>query len=587
MPLGEILNTLHLAQDSIVSPKQAEMMSAVVDEIQGVRCNFCEDGGGVFITSSDGIRCGDCGKKCVTIAPPEEPSEAEPEPTLTDPLDQAFEQECELQNEPEPVPEVAVEVAAPAPDLPEEIFPDVIPEVEQPEEAQPEEVVAEVPQQSAPATVVQEIESFETPRETSATVEEVFETPQPTVSPPPKAFEESASSTVDKDVYTKAEVEHIKQGIADEMMREVEAIMQQTQARNKEVETELHAMQRSYEKLTLTCAQAAVEKNDKVEELQQLTQMTTHMEADLEGKLQAAQRNNQLLHLENERLRTAAESDQRELQEASTAEAEMRSLIGKFQKTEGEMSEQIEMKDRDLLKAKAEWDALTVHAQETLEGANKEVERLSEMIRNSEATNREGDIRLSKTREELAAANSERDDASSKCALLEQNAQESMQRVGDLEEENHKLKLQVADSEATLNGVRKQEKVSRADVEALQKDAMETRTALSTARVELADAKSQLSSVTQKHESASQGTASVSKRLSELEAENKELKLENYELHKKADSAGSSADSSGQVAQLQSELAEKIALIETKEAEKAELQKVCDELFQMVEAKDK
>jgi len=63
--------------------------------------------------------------------------------------------------------------------------------------------------------------------------------------------------------------------------------------------------------------------------------------------------------------------------------------------------------------------------------------------------------------------------------------------------------------------------------------------------------------------------------------------LENYELHKKADSAGSSADSSGQVAQLQSELAEKIALIETKEAEKAELQKVCDELFQMVEAKDK
>ena len=50
--------------------------------------------------------------------------------------------------------------------------------------------------------------------------------------------------------------------------------------------------------------------------------------------------------------------------------------------------------------------------------------------------------------------------------------------------------------------------------------------------------------------------------------------MENYELHKKADSAGSSADSSGQVAQLQSELAEKIALIETKEAEKAELQKV-------------
>lgn len=58
MPLGEIVNTLHLAQDSIVSPKQAEMMSAVVDEIQGVRCNFCEDGGGVFITSSDGIRFG-------------------------------------------------------------------------------------------------------------------------------------------------------------------------------------------------------------------------------------------------------------------------------------------------------------------------------------------------------------------------------------------------------------------------------------------------------------------------------------------------------------------------------------------------
>ena len=54
--------------------------------------------------------------------------------------------------------------------------------------------------------------------------------------------------------------------------------------------------------------------------------------ADLEGKLQAAQRNNQLLHLENERLRTAAESDQRELQEVSTAEAEMKSLIGKFQK---------------------------------------------------------------------------------------------------------------------------------------------------------------------------------------------------------------------------------------------------------------
>ena len=77
------------------------------------------------------------------------------------------------------------------------------------------------------------------------------------------AFEESASSTVDKDVYTKAEVEHIKQGIADEvsrycvptcsakvfgqMMREVEAIMQQTQARNKEMESELQAMQRSYE----------------------------------------------------------------------------------------------------------------------------------------------------------------------------------------------------------------------------------------------------------------------------------------------------------------------------------------------------
>ena len=50
--------------------------------------------------------------------------------------------------------------------------------------------------------------------------------------------------------------------------------------------------------------------------------------------------------------------------------------------------------------------------------------------------------------------------------------------------------------------------------------------------------------------------------------------MENYELHKKADSAGSSADSSEQVAQLQSELAEKIAFIETKEAEKAELQKV-------------
>lgn len=68
---------------------------------------------------------------------------------------------------------------------------------------------------------------------------------------------------MDKDVYTKAEVEHIKQGIADEvsrycvptcsakafgqMMREVEAIMQQTQARNKEMESELQAMQRSYE----------------------------------------------------------------------------------------------------------------------------------------------------------------------------------------------------------------------------------------------------------------------------------------------------------------------------------------------------
>lgn len=45
---------------------------------------------------------------------------------------------------------------------------------------------------------------------------------------------------------------------------------------------------------------------------------------------------------------------------------------------------------------------------------------------------------------------------------------------------NTRWLLQVADSEATLNEVRKQEKVSRADVEALQKDAMETRTALST-----------------------------------------------------------------------------------------------------------
>merc|ERR1711865_368732 len=165
-----------------------------------------------------------------------------------------------------------------------------------------------------------------------------------------------------------------------------------------------------------------------------------------------------------------------------------------------------------------------------------------------------------------------------------------MQRVGDLEEENHKLKLQVADSEATLNGVRKQEKVSRADVEALQKDAMETRTALSTARVELADAKSQLSSITQKHESASQGTASASKRLQELEDQNKDLKLESYEWQKKAEGAmnsSSAGDSSEEVARLQVELADMTLQFKAKDDEKAELQKVCDELFQMVEAKGK
>lgn len=550
-------------------------MSAVVDEIQGVRCNFCEDGGGVFITSSDGIRCGDCGKKCVAIDPPEDHSKAQsqPEPTSTDPLDAAFEEQYAQPDPPAPeaIPDPVAETVAETTD---ELFPDAVePPVETAVKTAAEEVAPVMAEQITTAAVVEP--------ESTTTEDLALTCQQATVDSPPKG---------DKASYTKVEVENIKQSIADEMMREVESIMAQTQARNKELESELKAMQRSYEKLTLTCAQSAVEKNDKVEALEQMSQLNSQMEADLEGKLQRQERMNELLHLENERLRTAAESDQRELKEVSTSKVELEVLVSQFQQAETEMTQQIELKELEVRRLKAEWEALKGHAEGTLEQANTEVERLSGMIRTTETATMESDIRLSKTRDELAVAHSERDDATSRCVLLEQNTREAELKANGLEEELNKIRVQLADSEATLNEVRKSEKVSQGNATALQQDSMDLRTQLSTARVELADAKSQLSSITQKHESASQGTASASKRLQELEDQNKDLKLESYEWQKKAEGAmnsSSAGDSSEEVARLQAELADMTSQFKAKDDEKAELQKVCDELFQMVEAKGK
>lgn len=560
-------------------------MSAVVDEIQGVRCNFCEDGGGVFITSSDGIRCGDCGKKCVAIAPPEDHSKAQSqsEPTLTDPLDSAFEEQCVLPDLPAPeaIPDPVAETTEGAED--DELFPDAVePPVETAVETAADE---EAPVMAEQITTDADVES-----ESTTTEDLALTCQQATVDSPPKAPETSVTLPDDKATYTKVEVENIKQSIADEMMREVESIMAQTQARNKELESELKAMQRSYEKLTLTCAQSAMEKNDKVEALEQMSQLNSQMEADLEGKLQRQERMNELLHLENERLRTAAESDQRDLKEVSTSKVELEVLVSQFQQAETEMTQQIELKELEVRKLKAEWEALKGHAEGTLEQANTEVERLSGMIRTTETATMESDIRLSKTRDELAVAHSERDDATSRCVLLEQNTREAELKVNGLEEELNKIRVQFADSEATLNEVRKSEKVSQGNATALQSDSMDLRTQLSTARVELADAKSQLSSITQKHESASQGTASASKRLQELEDQNKDLKLESYEWQKKAEGAmnsSSAGDSSEEVARLQVELADMTLQFKAKDDEKAELQKVCDELFQMVEAKGK
>ena len=47
----------NVATEASQPVKELLSMSAVLEEDLNVVCTFCEDGGGVFINSADGIRC--------------------------------------------------------------------------------------------------------------------------------------------------------------------------------------------------------------------------------------------------------------------------------------------------------------------------------------------------------------------------------------------------------------------------------------------------------------------------------------------------------------------------------------------------
>merc|ERR1711988_71211 len=117
---------------------------------------------------------------------------------------------------------------------------------------------------------------------------------------------------------------------------------------------------------------------------------------------------------------------------------------------------------------------------------------------------------------------------------------------------------------------------------------MEQRTALSTSRVEPAEYKSQMTAFKEKNQNDLQETASVSQRVQDLEAQNRELQLKCDEWKSKAENGTSAAagSDSAEVARLQAELEEKSAAVAAILDGKAELQKVCDELFQVMESKE-
>lgn len=562
----------NVATEASQPVKEQLSMSAVLEEDLNVVCTFCEDGGGVFINSADGIRCGDCGKKCVPVEPEDThgPESEAPEKTATDPLSDAFEEHLEEQQQTDEATDQAPDDAT--------------------EQAHPEEPTLVVDTQTN-NLVEPEDQTFDTPREQQtpevapAPKSELAPEPltlvqsaEPTPAPNPAAVSVNATATnVDAEMYTAAEVEEIKQQQANEMLAEVEPVLAASQQRNQELETQLKTMTSMYEKMM-------AEKMAANKELEQIAGLTQTMEGKLEAELQAAQRANKLLCINNETLEAAKDAAEEELSSLQETMQQLNSLVTKFQKAETVMSERIEKAEQENVQHGARWDALKTQAEEKLGLANQEIDRLTSTLQQMDSANKEHQSKLSSTQAQLEEANRERAEAVSRCSASEEKEAAAQQAVTSLQQELDNANTKANEAQEQLADAQKAEKIAQAEVSNFKAQMIEQGTLLSTARVELADAKERLQAVTQKANADSNESSVASTRISELERERDDLIIKNHDLQKAA--ANSSAGgSSTEVAALQAALEEQKAAVAKVEAEKAELQKVCDELFQMVEAK--
>jgi len=552
-------------------------------------CPYCEDEGGILIQTDDGTRCGDCGR--LVEAPPAAEPEPVPEDVVTptdepaeiseDPVEEENFEDEELQAPSASVDEPLCDKSAES--LPEDDMPNSLNELEtalhtedegpgeDPLDAAFEEQLEEQPPQASPPAADPSPVPSPVVVAPSLAPSPVVNAPSPVPSPvvaPAPAPVASGASEADLEQAREDGLEAGRaemQTMVEEMMMNLEEAMKakaDAESAKADVENLLQASM-------LACSKETMEKTKAQSEIQDLVSIIKNSESEHEGDSKALMHQLQKIEMENESMKGMVEADKVVLEDNKSEISDLRQNNERMQAELTQLQDEKEATRQALKQSDRKFELLKDQATAKLDEANSVCDGYESTIEDLRSQLQREQKNSQLTEESLEEARQQASDAEAAMSEMQREAATQQSSVRGLQDEIASLQQSVETLSREKDDALRASKVAKMDAESMSTDMKKARDELSNCKVDLQEAREQLGS------SGSSGDTSAA--LRDSEARNADL-LEQIAALKQGGGGGAGDPA------LLAQLAEKDEALAAKAKENDELQKVCDELFQLVEA---